>query len=509
MAGSPKPALITALLPCLLAAVFGCWSLRGVASTTVVDTDAARHAMNGAFLHDLLGSGHWHDPVRYGEWYYSRLPALSIPYHPPLFPAFEALAYSIGGVNLFAARAAVALCVVLSALLLYGLVVRTHGSATIAFSATLLFLAAPVSQRVAGDVMLEFPAMVWALLAVRQLAFMEQSGKRWGAARYALFAVAAIWTKQAVFLCLLPLVYAAVTREWHWFRRPRFWMCLGLTAGGTIALAALSWQLGWSGINQSWAHRDALTQALFNIRFYLRHLLTPWTAAAVLAVGGLLVYTRARWPERDALYWAWLISAGLMLLASPAYTTRYLFFAYPPALALGCGWADALLGRFRLRPAVPAIAAACAVFAMQTPPAYLRGPDEAARWLHDRGLHRVIYCGLTDGNFIFSMRALGSRPDTLVIRGEKLPRETAQPGSLMAFARRHAIDAIVLERTSEPQVWDRLGDVSGAQRIAMASSERRLRGELRIIAVSHGAEAAGESVAIPVNILGRNIEAHF
>src|SRR5256885_714708 len=65
---------------------FGAWSLRTVGPYNIAETDAARHAMNGAFLHDLIASGKFSDVMGFARNYYAHLPALSIPYHPPLFP---------------------------------------------------------------------------------------------------------------------------------------------------------------------------------------------------------------------------------------------------------------------------------------------------------------------------------------------------------------------------------------------------------------------------------------
>src|ERR1700722_3369416 len=77
--------------PYLLALLFFGSALYHVGQTEVVDTDAARHAMNGAFIYDLIRTGHLFHPIAYAKVYYSHLPSLSVPFHPPLFPAIEAL----------------------------------------------------------------------------------------------------------------------------------------------------------------------------------------------------------------------------------------------------------------------------------------------------------------------------------------------------------------------------------------------------------------------------------
>ena len=91
VAGITVPNLLTRAGPYLLSVLFALLALRGVDADNVISADAARHAMNGAFVHDLIRDGKLTTPVEYGKYYYSHFPALSLPYHPPLFPVVESL----------------------------------------------------------------------------------------------------------------------------------------------------------------------------------------------------------------------------------------------------------------------------------------------------------------------------------------------------------------------------------------------------------------------------------
>ena len=148
----------------LIALFFGFWGLRSIGANNIVDTDGARHAMNGAFLHDFVARGKLTGIVQYAWTYYAHLPALSMPYHPPLFPAIEAAFFFLFGVNVLAARIAIACAVALSAILFFRLVIATHGSVAIAALSTTTFLSLPYSLWLSSDVMLEFPALVFMLL---------------------------------------------------------------------------------------------------------------------------------------------------------------------------------------------------------------------------------------------------------------------------------------------------------------------------------------------------------
>src|SRR6516225_9249723 len=49
----------------LIALFFGFWGLRSIGANNIVDTDGARHAMNGAFLHDFVARGKLTGIVQY------------------------------------------------------------------------------------------------------------------------------------------------------------------------------------------------------------------------------------------------------------------------------------------------------------------------------------------------------------------------------------------------------------------------------------------------------------
>jgi hypothetical protein len=70
-------------LPLAIALCFTAWSFRSSGPYNMVETDAARHAMNGVFIHDLVAAGKILDVFAFAKSYYAHLPALSLPYHPP------------------------------------------------------------------------------------------------------------------------------------------------------------------------------------------------------------------------------------------------------------------------------------------------------------------------------------------------------------------------------------------------------------------------------------------
>jgi hypothetical protein len=252
--------------------------MRAVSADNVVDTDAARHAMNGVFIRDLVASGNALNVVDYGKRYYGRLPGLSMPYHPPFFPALEAIFFAIFGVGLFPARLAVAVAVAVSALLLYRLIMRTVGSHWTAAAATITFLFWRNSQAVAGDVMLEFPCLVFLLAALQCLVPLDpgNDGRAWlkRGLGFALFGAAALWSKQhALFLGMVPFALVALRRQWRSLVSLRLWVppiIFGLSA---IGLTLLTLPFKATGVTQlvdntvdiSWFQ----AVVVHNFRFYV------------------------------------------------------------------------------------------------------------------------------------------------------------------------------------------------------------------------------------------------
>ena len=210
----PKVRAGAAWIPYVLAIFFFLSALWGVGSTDVIDTDAARHAMNGAFIYDMVRGGHIMHPIEYAQQYYGHLPALSMPYHPPMFPAIEALFFALLGVKLVAARAAVAISVGISVLLLYRLVETTLQSRILAACVTVTTLSLWTVQVVSRDVMLEFPALAFTLAALYCLRDMDRSFTVRRALLFGLLAAAAVWTKQhAVFLGAMPFLCAYIATK--------------------------------------------------------------------------------------------------------------------------------------------------------------------------------------------------------------------------------------------------------------------------------------------------------
>ena len=505
------------LAPVLIAVLLGCWSLRGFKDTSIRETDEARHAMNGAFILDTVRSWKVRHPVEYGYWYYSHFPALSLPYHPPLFPVFEALVFAVFGVGIFSARLAVSIATAAAALLLFHLICKTHGSHLLALVVTASFFTLGTVQELSNSVMLEIPALVFVLASLFFFVPVQDKFVITRSLGFGILAAMAIWTKQAVFLVPLPFIYAALGHNWKLLRRTFFWMNICVMAASALGLAILARQLNWNGINQSWAKTGLLQRLAHNSHFYLRN----GVLGLVLVMICIISY---RLPEgrndlhKDRLYIAWLAAVILVLIGAPAYSSRYMFFAIPAFILLFYNGL-ARLGR-SVMPGSPwvipvsvcLVSVAYGLTTFRVP--YLVGPSEAATFLHSNGYRRLLFCGNSNGAFIFALRSNDPSLSSTVIRGDKLPDGIYLPEQLNAFISQYGIEAVVLERTKYGQPWDFLSPellpfLSLQRIVPMTDSMNEKSGSLSVYRVLKPSKVPQESLKVPSSVLGRDVELRF
>ncbi len=490
-----RPRVITVAAvaaPYLIALWFGAWSLRGLDSGTPVDTDAARHAMNGVFIHDMLWHCHPLHLLEFAKSYYTRYPSLSMPYHPPVFPLFEALFLFAFGVHYLSARLAVAAATALAAWLLYRLVLKTHGSAPLAAAVTVLVFSLSSSLVLASDVMLEMPALVLILATMFQVPRPNEEWDTRRLMRFALLAAAAVWTKQnTVFLGLVPFAQVLLERRWRTLRSPALWIWSAVFGVFVVMLASLAALLGVAG-NRSWPPFRPIPILSHNVPYYVDVLRQEFGIAGLILIAVSLVAAlaglAARGNSRNTLYVAWIGCDLMVAFLMPPYDYRYVFFAYPALAVLVCQTLAGAARRLvppRLAWAAPALLAA-GWFAthITTRPAFLHGPAETARLVAQSHPERILYCGRSNGNFVFALRALDPELKASTIRGDKLPRAVFQPAALERFAHDYGIDYIVLERSSIPRPWDGLVPGSPAYRfvdsVPLASSDQWMNGSLQV-----------------------------
>jgi hypothetical protein len=523
LAKEPRVHAGAAWIPYVLAVFFSLSALWGVGSTDVIDTDAARHAMNGAFIYDMVRGGHLAHPIEYAKQYYGHLPALSMPYHPPMFPAIEALFFAIFGVKLLAARVAIAISVGISVLLLHRLVQSTLGNRILAVCVTVTTLSLWTVQLVSRDVMLEFPALVFTLAALYCLRDMDRSFTVQRALLFGILAAAAVWTKQhAVFLGAMPFFCAMRKGQRHLFLEKPLWIATAVFGTAVVCLIALSKQGNNTGIDQvSTSVRDVYWILTATIPAYFTWIVTDLKGlAGVFTLSSIVIYLAA-WRKRGqqrlrlGIYYSWIISYAFVLLVLGDTNSRYLFFVYPAFVAIGYAWLFegclSLWGDWRARFVAGGFAITWLVVGFFIPREFLIGPGEAATFVTRGSPARVLYAGEADGNFIFAIRSLDPHLQMTVIPAGKLSPATFEPDALENFCRRYGVNWIVFENVQREELWSHLVDARPAylkleRSFPIASSRSRWHsGTIDIYRLSAPVNPPGGLLQLPVHKLGGSI----
>jgi Dolichyl-phosphate-mannose-protein mannosyltransferase len=454
----------TTVLPYVLALLFALLALRGALSTDVVDPDAARHGMNGVFLHDLIREGQIGHPVAYAKKYYSHFPALSLPYHPPLLPLAESIFFFLFGVHYFVARLLISLFTGGSVVLFYKLVLKTGGSHFLAVASIMTFFVLRGSYLLSRDIMLEFPALFFALGALHFLADPDADLDLRSSLGFALLAAAAVWTKQqTIFLGAVPFAHIVIARKWDALKNRWFWFSAAAFGVLVAVLAAVSIGSGF-GTNPEWRHGGIADMAAKRVLAYAVGFRVQFTLVPALFIAGSFLFflfvSEQNSGFKRALYLAWVLAVSIELLFLPPYDGRYLFFMQPPLIILAYA-ALCRLSELVLRPSrawlIPsAVVVAVFVLNVARVPVRLQGPSTAARLAAGDGNNRILYFGRTNGAFIFALRTLDPKLGSVVIRGDKLSSELLQADRFEAFAHDYGVDFIILEQTNRTVPWDEL-----------------------------------------------------
>jgi hypothetical protein len=446
-----RPGRMAWLLPVGLAILIGGWALRAW-NLLNLTSDAPNHLLNGALIHDWIASGNWRHPIGFTSWFYSHLPAVTIPYHPPLFALLEAAFFTLFGMSVLAGRVLIALMTAVNVLLVYGLVRERRNRTIVAAAITIGFFGLEISQKAASNVMLEMPALMFLLAAIYQLRDFERDGfsmKR--AILFGLTAGLAIWTKQStVFLGLLPFVVILLSGRLRLLKQAPVWVSAVIFGGFALALQKVMFSHGGKATKYVPPQRELKRTLLHNIWFYvsaMRHEL-GFAAFALIVIAAVVFLVRRRQKNGAVdLMLAWMMASFAVLIGLGMYDPRYLFFSYLPMIVL----AMLALHRVGLRflgdrgwclPVMAAVAIAAVGVSRHHIPR-LNGPAEAAPYVVDGSVQRVLYCGPWVKDFIFATRIHDPNMNTIVFRADRV-LEDYTPATVERQAREYGVNRIVV-----------------------------------------------------------------
>lgn len=414
-------------------------------------SDAPLHAMDGVFLHDLLTESPTGSLKNWGEEYFLRYPCLGIVvYYPPLFAAVEAVLFLLFGISVFVVRAAVLLFVVAAVWLIFE-IGRELFSARVGLAAAILTLTTPHGMTWSRQVMLEWPATFFIVLALwAWWRYLRSSALREGVL-IGLAVAGAYFTKQtAVFVLPAILLHAWLDRKLFLLRRATFWIPL-LGAVVMIAAYALA-TAGYNHLAPKLLWGDPPLEHLTSWRNWFWYDLRlpeiigwPMLVGLILAIGAIMAVHPHQPPattgdeetvavldsEAFAQYrsWfrpfllplVWLLIWWLICTLMAAKEQRYFFFAVPAlALIVAAGlklldWLDEKHSRPFGTWALATLCIGQSIVALLTPPPRLPDMQPTVRFLAARDdADLVLIDAVRDGQFVFDVRTTPSARGRLI-----------------------------------------------------------------------------------------------
>jgi hypothetical protein len=397
----------------------------------ISSSDAARHALNGVFVHDFIRDMPFRHPAEYAYDYYRQWPGLTILFYPPLFYGVLAVAYAIFGVS-----EGTALLVELAFLLALAWgayrLSRHWLEPAAALATAALLVGAPELLYWAQQIMLDVPAyalLIWA--AEFQLRFLKSDAKRHLMAAV-LCVAAAVYTKyNAAFFAPVMALSLLYARGWRFALERRALEAAALGLVLLLPAVAIFLVFGQYDMQQAGAIADSVAPrwSVAGLTYYaaLMPVILSWPTAALACCYALAlpVAARFRLPTADMLFLAAWVAIGYAFysLISLKEPRHILFITYPIVFA-AVAFLDRVLAPVRWRAVVSlALALGVTVFSIVTRPApYVTGMRQASDLIGRLAPpeSNVAVWSPYDGTFVFAMRATSGRPDLGVVRLDKL-----------------------------------------------------------------------------------------
>jgi hypothetical protein len=330
--------------------------------------DPPKHFTSGVMVYDYLRTALGSNPARFAEGFEVRYPLVAIGHWPPMYYAVQAAFYFLAGPSIRSAQVLSALMAAGLSLLIF-LSLRPHAGVRISLIAATVFLAAPLMQTAAWEVMSDLLTALFVYLAILAFAKLLDAPGNWKAVvAFAVCAVAAVLTKGSAwavgpFFLLTPLL----SRRNRFFRSRWF---LGAALAVVLFGSCFYLLTERTGIGYPTRFSHYLTVGVGHRLSVLMQVLkfAPVLLIA-LSILGLIEAILARWRRGDDSPWTtlslvagtWIASQLLFLLILPMTPEpRVLLPSLAPAAVLMARFL--LWLQFALR-RTPVLAAAVPVLA--------------------------------------------------------------------------------------------------------------------------------------------------
>lgn len=496
-------------------------------------SDAPRHALNGAFVKDLVAALPLADPRGFAMDYYLKYPALTILFYPPLLYAALAPFYAVLGVSHVTAQLVVTLFYFAFAAGSFALArLWLPTKPALAMAVTMCFV--PEIALWGRQVMLEIPAfapLVWGLyfaLRYREAARPPHLYLAAAGLVLALYAkLSVVFAVPVVAILLLQGRGLALLRDRH------VWIVVGLTVLGLAPLAAITLMFGQGNVQSVVGIDDAVASrtTLAGWLWYLARLPEQlgWPLLALCAAGLVAVALKRRAVPHLGFLVLWFAIGYAFFSSIDLKEARHSVFILWPLVLAGFLLLHLALPAMLARAAAGLAAVATIAWTLiYVPVPYVGGYAQAVDYIarHAPRNATVVFSGKRDGAFVFDMRAREDRRDIDVIRADKLLLRVAIRRELGVEEKSASVDEIakmmddygVSYIVAQSDFWTDLQTMANLQdalrsgrfeevaRIAVVANLPVEDRELRIYRNKTPIAAGRKKLRIDLPIIGRTIE---
>jgi hypothetical protein len=390
--------------------------------------DAARNAMDGIVVHDIIKELPFSNIFEYLKTYYTQYPALSLGHHPPFFAFIEALFYLIFGISQTTARLTVLGFAILAVIFWYRLIKSIYNEKIALFSG-IIFITSPLIVYWAKDVMLDMPPLALVIGSIYFFHNYIDLGKRRHAYYLAVCLSLAVLTRQtAVFLIPLFLIYILIKRRHDLLISKEALISYIIILGLLLPLLIVTLKFNAINIKQSVGDLGPYSRtSLDNWIYYFRKL--PWSLAIpqfILSLSGIAVTLYSiRYDKRALIFLLWILVGYLFFSYISNKQVRYAYFLIPPFSLFSILVLDKIKGDvLRIRFSVILMTLLSVFYLYQAYTMYIpkiSGYEEAAKFIiqNPKG-DTVLFEGVHNGNFIFNVRKHDPEKKQIILRGTKL-----------------------------------------------------------------------------------------
>jgi len=495
-------------------------------------SDAPRHALNGAFVKDLVAALP-HDPRGYAMDYYLKYPALTILFYPPLLYAVLAPFYAVLGVSHVTAQLVVTLFYFAFAAGSFALArLWLPTRLALAMAVTMCFV--PEIALWGRQVMLEIPAfalLIWGLYFALRYREAARAPHLYLAAACLVFALYAklsvVFAVPVVAILLLQARGLALLRDRH------VWIVAGLTVLGLVPLAAITFMFGQGNVQSVVGIDDAVASraTLAGWLWYLARLPEQlgWPLLALCAAGIVWVALKRRAVQHLGFLVLWFAIGYAFFSSIDLKEARHSVFILWPLVLAGFLLLHLALPATLARAAAGLAAVATIAWTLIVVPVpYVGGYAQAVDYIarHAPRNATVVFSGKRDGAFVFDMRAREDRRDIDVIRADKLllrvairrelgvEEKSASVAEIAKMMDDYGVSYIVaqsdfwtdLQTMANLQTALRSGHFEEVARIAVAANVPVEDRELRIYRNKTPIAPERKKLRIDLPIIGRTIE---